>query len=94
MKVVGKEHIEDFCIRYSDVRSQLSAWMHEAEEASWAGPIDIKNRYSSASFMADNRVVFNLKGNRYRLDIKVSYKHQTIFIKRIGTHAEYLKWIF
>ncbi len=94
MKVVGKEHIDKFSSRHSDARSQISSWLYEVEEAKWETPVDIKRRYSSASFLSDRRVVFNLKGNGYRIDVKVSYKSQIVQIIRIGTHAEYSKWEF
>ena len=68
--------------------------MAEAEEAEWDIPLDVKERYPSASIIGGGRVVFNIKGNRYRLDTKISYKNQTVLIKRIGTHAEYDEWIF
>jgi mRNA interferase HigB len=94
MKVVGRKHLDDFATRHADVRSQIDAWRCEVEEAKWASPNDIKARFASASFLADNRVVFNLKGNKYRLDTKVSYKSQVVLIMRIGTHAEYKNWEF
>ena len=94
MRVIGKQQLEDFKQRHADVRSQIDAWICEAEEAQWASPHDVKERYVTASFLADNRVVFNLKGNRYRLDVKISYESQIVFVKRIGTHAEYDKWTF
>lgn len=94
MKVVGKQYIDEFCDAHSDARAQMSAWLYEAEESTWQTPIDIKNRYASASFLSDNRVIFNVKGNRYRIDTKVSYKNQVVIIIRVGTHAEYSKWKF
>ena len=94
MKVLGKKVLEDFTQQHADVRSHVNAWLCEAEEVAWDSPHDIKARYASASFLADNRVVFNLKGNSYRLDVKVSYKNQVVLIKRIGTHAEYDNWTF
>ncbi len=94
MKVLGQERLDDFCKSHADIVSQLSAWIAEAKEAEWAAPNDIKARYINASFMSDNRVVFNIKGNKYRLDTKIYYKRQIIIVKRIGTHAEYNKWKF
>ena len=94
MKVHNKKALEDFKERHADVRSHVDAWLCEAEEAEWKSPQDIKDRYVTASFLADNRVVFNLKGNHYRLDVKVSYKNQIVLVKRIGTHAEYDDWKF
>ena len=94
MKVVGRKHLDNFSRRHADVRSQIDAWLCEVEEAQWLTPNDIKVRFADASFFADNRVVFNLKGNKYRLDTKVTYKNQVVLIIRIGTHAEYDKWEF
>lgn len=94
MKIVGLKILEEFVNRHADVVSQLKAWIYEVEEAQWQTPNDIKVRYVHASFLADNRVVFNLKGNKYRLDVKVSYKSQVVLVNRIGTHAEYSKWKF
>ncbi len=94
MKVVGRESLEKFARRHADVRGQIDAWVCDAEEAEWETPDDIKRRYASASFLANNRVIFNLKGNKYRLDIKVSFKNQVILVMRIGTHEEYSTWKF
>ena len=94
MKVVGKETLDDFKRRHADARSHVDAWTCEVEEAEWKSPHDIKAKYATASFLADNRIVFNLKGNSYRLDVKVSYVNQVVLIKRIGTHAEYDNWKF
>ena len=94
MKVVGRKKLEEFSRRHADVRSQIQAWLCEVEESQWQTPHDMKARYATASFLGDNRVVFNLKGNKYRLDVKLSYKNQVVLIKRIGTHAEYSTWKF
>jgi len=92
MRVVGRKTLEDFKQQHADVRSHVDAWICEVQEAEWESPHDIKAQYATASFLADNRVVFNLKGNSYRLDVKVSYATQVVLIMRIGTHAEYDKW--
>ncbi len=94
MNIAGLTILNEFGKRHADVGSLLKIWVHEVEEAQWQTPTDIKTRYVHASFLADNRVIFNLKGNKYRLDVKVSYKNKIVFIKRIGTHAEYSKWKF
>lgn len=94
MKVIGQELIKEFSRRHADVRTHLSSWLYEVQEAQWKTTSDIKARYAHASFLANNRVVFNLKGDKYRLDVKISYKTQVVLIKRIGTHAEYSKWRF
>jgi mRNA interferase HigB len=94
MKVHGRRILDDFKRRHADARSHVDEWIRDVEEAEWQSPRDIKARYVTASFLADRRVVFNLKGNRYRLDVKVTYKNQVVQIMRIGTHAEYNKWNF
>ncbi|WP_232225908.1 type II toxin-antitoxin system HigB family toxin [Leptospira terpstrae] len=63
----------------------------DTSKASWKSPSDIKEKYRNASFLKDNRIVFNIHGNKYRLIIKVHYKLQTIFIRFIGTHEQYDK---
>ncbi len=92
MNVIGKKILSKFSDRHADVRGQLSAWLCEAEEADWKCPQDIKQKYASASFLADNIVVFNIKGKDYRLVTKIDYENQIVLIKKIGTHAEYSKW--
>lgn len=92
MNVIGKRILSKFSARHADVRGQLSAWLCEAEEAEWKRSQDITRKYANASFLADNTVVFKIKGNDYRLVTKVNYKNQIVIIKRIGTHAEYSRW--
>ena len=92
MKVLGIAKLDEFADKHGDVRGQLASWLGEARKARWHTPADIKARYASASFLAENRVVFNLKGNKYRLEVLVGHKNQTILINRLGTHAEYSKW--
>lgn len=94
MKVVGRKELEQFSRKHADVRGHIDAWLAEIEEAQWQTPNDIKRRYAHASFLGQNRVIFNLKGNNYRLDVKVSFKNQIIVIVRIGTHQEYSSWKF
>ncbi len=94
MKVVGKKALDEFKRRHADVRSHVDAWICEAEEAEWQSPHDVRERYATARFLSDNRVVFKLKGNSYRLDVKVSYVSKVVRIVRIGTHAEYNNWKF
>jgi len=92
MKVLGRERIVDFYTREPKAQSGLSSWLFEAESAEWKTPQDIKNRYRSASFLAGNRIVFNIGGNKYRLLVKVSYKNQVMLVERVGTHSEYDGW--
>jgi mRNA interferase HigB len=94
MKVLGQAILMDYSNNHADVASQISAWITEAKEAKWTTPNDVKLRYVNASFLSDNRVIFNIKGNKYRLDTKIYYQRQIVIVKRIGTHGEYDKWKF
>jgi len=94
MRVVGKSRLDDFQTKHADAKAQVAAWLGEAENAEWKSPGDVKERYPHASILGGNQVVFNLRGNRYRLHTKINYKNQVVLIKRVGTHAEYSKWKF
>ena len=89
MRVIAKKTLREFWIKHNDCEQQLKAWYEEASFATWKTPKDIKREYPSASFLEDNRVVFNVKGNHYRLVVKISYSFGMIWIRFIGTHAEY-----
>ena len=71
------------------VRAALSAWYHEVRKAVWRSPTDVKEAYRHASIVGANRVVFNIKGNSYRLVVAVDYQREVVFIKWIGTHRDY-----
>ena len=89
MKVIAISSLRRFWVRHPDAEQPLKAWYDEARHAAWKAPRDIKNHYASASFVGHNRVVFNIKGNDYRLIVAVAYRFQAIYIKFVGTHAEY-----
>lgn len=75
--------------RHPDAEQSLKSWYEEALAANWAQPADIKVQYRNASILRNWRVVFNIKGNDYRLIVAVSYRLQVVYIKFIGTHKEY-----
>jgi len=77
--------------RYSDAEGYLRAWFAEASKARWKGPQDILDGYPGADILPSNRVVFNVKGNHYRLIVKIHYNTGVVYIRFIGTHAEYAK---
>ncbi|MDA3938280.1 MAG: type II toxin-antitoxin system HigB family toxin [Spirochaetia bacterium] len=91
MKVIARKTIDSFNRKHPDAKSSIESWYQEALAAYWKNTMDIKNRYAAASILGENYVIFNIKGNSYRLVTKVAYKRQTVFIKWIGTHAEYSK---
>ena len=76
-------------LAYRNAKSALVAWNEEARKALWATPADVKAQYANASIVANNRVVFNIKGNDYRLIVAVAYKMQYVLIKFIGTYQQY-----
>lgn len=94
MTLVGRQLLTEFCARYAAARDALSAWANEVEAAAWSSPSDVKARYRTASFIGNDRIVFNLKGNHFRLDAQINYSAQIVLVRRIGTHSEYDKWTF
>ena len=89
MRVIAVKHIQKFCRANPLAAQAFMTWVDEARTIRWRTPQDIKNRYPSASFIGKNRVVFNIKGNEYRLVVAVAYLPQIVYIKFIGTHAQY-----
>jgi len=89
MKVTGRERLHDFCKKHADARQWVEIWLQEASAATWRTPQQIRDRYASASFLADNVVVLNVRGNHYRLEFTVAYKVGVVTINWIGTHREY-----
>jgi mRNA interferase HigB len=76
---------------YADSEASLRAWYHDAKTAEWISSNDLKQQYKKASIVGEGRVVFNIKGNVYRLVVAVDYEFQVIFIRFIGTHKQYDK---
>lgn len=92
MTILGREPLEELKNKHEDSRGQVDSWEAEISDANWSKPQEIKDRYQSASFLANNTVIFNIKGNKYRIQTTVSYKNKIVFVKRAGTHNEYMKW--
>jgi mRNA interferase HigB len=91
VRVIAKRALREFWKNHKDCEEKLKSWFNEAEKARWISPIDIKQEYPSASILQDNRVVFNTKGNSYRLIVKINYKVGLVWIRFIGTHSDYDK---
>lgn len=94
MRVIGREKLTKFSKRHANSKPAIDAWVDEAERAEWKRPQDIKNDYGSADFLSDNRVIFNIKGNHYRLLVEVRYRNGIAVVLWVGTHAEYDKQKF
>lgn len=91
MNVIAVSNLRNFWenTAYKDSEQPLKAWLAEATKATWTQPADIKAQYGNASIIANNRVVFNIKGNDYRLIVSVAYKMQWVYVKFVGTHEHY-----
>jgi mRNA interferase HigB len=91
MRVLGRGLLSEFSVKHRSAKSALDSWRQFAKKADWKKPQDIKQRFSSADFLANNRVMFNIKGNHYRLVVKVRYQNGIVIVEWVGTHAEYSK---
>lgn len=89
MRVIAIRILRDFWEIHPEAEVPLKAWLGEAKGASWPTPSDIKARYANASILKSRRVVFNIKGNDYRLVTAVAYQFGAIYIKFVGTHKQY-----
>ena len=91
MRVIARKTLMDFWKAHANAEGPLRAWFREARGATWEEPNDVKAGYRSADILPGSRVVFNIKGNTYRLVVKFHYNTGIAFIRFIGTHAEYEK---
>lgn len=89
MKIIAVKALREFWEQFPDAEQPLKTWVDEVRKARWMEPADIKNRYRSASILKNRRVVFNIKGNAYRLVASVAYRFGAVYIKFIGTHEQY-----
>lgn len=89
MQIISRRMLREFWEKHPDATVPLQTWFHDVKRAVWDSPADIKAIYKNASFAANNRVVFNIKGNRYRLVVVVVYQHGVVYIRFVGTHEEY-----
>lgn len=89
MRVVSKARLRDCWQRFPEAEQPLLAWYREAQDADWASPAAVKSQYRNASFPGGNRVVFNIKGNDFRLVVSINYAYRMIYVRWVGTHREY-----
>ncbi|MDD5370320.1 MAG: type II toxin-antitoxin system HigB family toxin [Anaerolineaceae bacterium] len=88
MQIISRCVLRDFWEKHPDAAIPLQTWFHDVEHATWNSPADIKAVFRNASFVANNRVVFNIKGNTYRLIVIVVYQHGVVYIRFVGTQEE------
>ena len=89
MRIIAKKALREFWELNPDSEEPLLAWYREAQKEDWDTPAKVKEKYRSASVIGDSRVVFNIKGNHYRLVVKINYPYRVVYIRSVGTHAEY-----
>jgi mRNA interferase HigB len=90
--LAGRDKLNAFGKKHAQARSPISAWTAEIERAEWKTTADLKARYPKASILADNIVIFDLGGNKFRLESRVLFQVQLVVVSRIATHEEYRKW--
>ena len=89
MRVISRRWLNELARRHPDAKSSLDAWFHEAEDADWANPAQVKAQYATASILKNGRVVFNIAGNKYRLVVRINYAYRVVYVRFAGTHADY-----
>jgi mRNA interferase HigB len=89
MRVISRKTLREFWEKHPDARKPLQTWYADLKHATWQSPADIKDVYQNASLLANNRVVFNIKGNKYRIIVIVQYHYGVVYIRFVGTHKEY-----
>ncbi len=90
-RIIAKRTLREFWEKHPDAEQYLKTWYDTVRASKWTSPNDIKETYINASILKESRVVFNIKGNSYRLVVKFNYERQWAFIRFIGTHSEYDK---
>lgn len=90
-RIFSNGTLRDYWEKHSDSEQYLKTWYDTAINANWNNPSDVKKTYASASVLKGGRIVFNIKRNDYRLITKINFEKQWMFIRFIGTHAEYDK---
>ena len=91
MRIISKKTLKEFYEQnlYKDSKNSLEAWHQEVLKANWNNPNEVKKQFGNASIVGDNRIVFNIHGNKYRLIVKINYYAKIVFIRFIGTHKQY-----
>jgi len=89
MRIIAKRTLREFWERHPDAEEPLLAWYRETEKEDWGTPAKVKAKYKSASILKGSRVVFNIKGNDYRLVTAINYPYRVVYVRFVGTHVEY-----
>ncbi len=89
MRIIARKTLQEFWSLHPDAEQPLRSWFGKVSQANWHSPAEIKADYRNASFIANNRVVFNIKGNDYRLVVAIKYEYSVVYIRFVGTHRDY-----
>jgi mRNA interferase HigB len=90
MQVIARRSLRQFYERHPQAKRPVEVWFALVSRADWSGPADVKREFgSTVDFVGDNRVIFDLGGNKYRLVVHLAYRYRRVLVKFIGTHAEY-----
>lgn len=88
-RIIAKRTLREFWEKHADSEQYLKTWFETARTSNWKSPGDVKETYVNASILKEGRVVFNIKGNSYRLIVKFNFERQWAFIRFVGTHSDY-----
>lgn len=91
MRVLSKKILREFWELYPDAENQIKSWYEETLKGDWTNPNFVKDEFPNSRLIANDRVIFNIKGNQYRLVVRVNYKYKMVYVRFIGTHEEYDK---
>lgn len=89
MRIIAKRALRRFWEAHQQAKGPLEAWYQEVDRAEWTDPAAVKDQFRSASLLRGHRVVFNIAGNKYRLVVKINYPYGIVYVRFIGTHADY-----
>jgi mRNA interferase HigB len=91
MNVVTRRRLREFWLIHPRAKGPLTAWHEVTRRATWRDSHEVRNDFGSADFISDNRVIFDVGGNKYRIVVRISYRYKQVLVKFVGTHAEYDK---
>ena len=89
MQIIAKRTLRQFWARHPQAETPLKVWFAMVSRAEWSGPADVRAMFGSADFVADNRVIFDIGDNKFRIVVRVSYRFKRVLVKFVGTHREY-----
>ena len=91
MRIISRKALREFWKNHNDAKEALQSWYSETKKAEWSSPAEIRAIYRNVSILPNNRAIFNIKGNHYRIIVLISYEFGVVYIRFVGTHAEYDK---